>query len=218
MRQVLSIRERFHRPTQLFCLLVFAFCSCIVFASYVCFFLSLSLSLCTHKSSGTCIICSQLLHQLDSAESCQQLWTELHSVLCSSPLNPTDGITRLLACIPLPHCCTSDGGQGFNVRLRSRSSIQVWIHKLAVVLTPSPAIPNAVEGIWRGIQIDYLTQQYLCLGYSLLPGKQLWKKTGRMLQWHTQYYQWTNNDWKEGECCLHSMEAEIMENKWVTAQ
>lgn len=28
-----------------------------------------------------------------------------------------------------------------------------------------------------------------------------------------------NKQWqKEGECYLHSMEAEIMENKWITAQ
>lgn len=62
---------------------------------------------------------------------------------------------RHLASIPLSHHHTSDGGQGFNVRLRSCSSIQVWIHKLAVVLTPSPAIPNAIEGVWRVIETDY---------------------------------------------------------------
>lgn len=84
------------KVSQTYTIFLFA-CFCILFLHSICiicpFFLSLSLSLCTHKSSGTCIICSQLLHQLDSLESCQQLWTELHSVLCSSPLNPTDGIT-----------------------------------------------------------------------------------------------------------------------------
>lgn len=41
----------------------------------------------------------------------------------------------------------------------------------------------------------------------------MWEKAEEVLQWQTQYYQWTNSGWKEGEHYLRSMEGEIMEER-----
>lgn len=49
---------------------------------------------------------------------------------------------------------TLNAGEGLYVGLRPRSSIQVWIHKLAMVFTSSPAVSDAVECVLRRNKIS----------------------------------------------------------------